>query len=682
MTGLNLFLGPGATNASKALYISQGTLGQPGDPYSVSNSPAPTAAYSQTNFTGGPYHINAFGTQTVGHVNGDYITLLGRLKTYGNGTATLDAKYYYYATGVVGNSWNTELDMNTNNITWDCSYSFNFSGTMTRMLLFENGQFPFYVFGFRASRNFPDVVGLDPGRIEVTPVPNSPAINMTNLAVEANSWSWSSPPGGYGTLNYQWYQNSVPIGGATSQYLNLPHTSLTDPNMPFGTDTGTFTSVATDPSGTWGAVTNSVVISGLPPPPPMVTGVQMFHSQNSILVTFSEANLTGAGATDHYVFSGGIVATSVTVFNTPSNSVAQILTSPLPVGTRITLTISGITNLTGEGLVNPNKTFWTDLIQTGVVNWEAWLCPFASDYDYFNIFVPTNPSPLILQSMALDSGEGPSSGVTLVGLDGYVGDDFGGKLYGWFIPPVTTNYVFFISCDDGGRLSLSTNASSTNLFVIACDSDWNGRDQWTNAADMFPTGSHRGDGNTNSTVQQSPATACLQNRSDQFIVAYYDSTGLPGGPPGAIDQMNWAEYAESQVWYCVLPGSPLWPNRDVYGQALITLQAGQMYYMQLEHVQNGGGYNESITYKIAGAPDPHSPSPSILAGVNIAGFAPFKPTLSIAETADGPQITYTGILLAGTTLSTITNQVAISSNGLSLYSPPDTRIGMFYRTGE
>ena len=59
--------------------------------------------------------------------------------------------------------------MKTNSIMWDCSYSFSFSGTMTRMLLFENGQFPFYVFGFRASRNFQDVVGLDPGALRCGP---------------------------------------------------------------------------------------------------------------------------------------------------------------------------------------------------------------------------------------------------------------------------------------------------------------------------------------------------------------------------------------------------------------------------------------------------------------------------------------------------------------------------------
>ena len=43
----------------------------------------------------------------------------------------------------------------------------------------------------------------------------------------------------------------------------------------------------------------------------------------------------------------------------------------------------------------------------------------------------------------------------------------------------------------------------------------------------------------NSVAGQSPATACLQNRSDQFIVAYYDSTGLPGGPAGATT--SWAD---------------------------------------------------------------------------------------------------------------------------------------------
>jgi hypothetical protein len=66
---------------------------------------------------------------------------------------------------------------------------------------------------------------------------------------------------------------------------------------------------------------------------------------------------------------------------------------------------------------------------------------------------------------------------------------------------------------------------------------------------------------------------------------------------------------------------------------------------------------------------------------------PFTPTISIAETAGGPVITYTGVLLAGTNLFTITNvlaqssgSTAISLGGPSQFSPPHTSPEMFYRT--
>jgi hypothetical protein len=733
VTGPNVYIGPtnvsnpwGQTNVSKAVYISQGTLGQPGNTNSTLYNPlldlsanppdqppnyAPpyNTEYTQTNFTSGPYHINSFGAQTVGHVSdssGHNIVVLGHLVTFGDGTARLDAKYY--GVGVGGNPWNTDLDQTTNSITWDCSYSFSYGGTMTRMLLFENGQFPDYMFGFRAGANFNSVVGLDPGRIAVAPLTNTYvgyAINMTNLAVEANSYSFASPPAGYGTLAYQWYQNGVAISGATSQFLNIASASLTDPNMPSGTDAGTYTSVATDPSGTWGSITDSVTIAVTQLAAPQVSGVQLLHNGNTFAVTYNQPNLTGIGNTNHYVFTGGVAAIGATVFNTSTSSVVQVTTTALPLGTRISLTISDATNVVGGTLVATNLTFWTDLVQTGVANWDAWLTTGAGNNYYFNTFLPANPTPLVGQSMALTSWDGPSSGVSMVGEDGYVGDWFGDKVYGWFIPPVTANYVFLISADDGARLSLSTNSSSTNLFVIACETDWSGNDQWTNIADTYGQGivnaPHRGDGTAtgvgptgyvwdNSVSGQSPATACLQNRSDQFIVAFYDSTGLPGGPAGATNQANWATYADEQIAVCIPPGmTNFWPQVDANGQALIHLQAGQMYYMQLEHTQTGGGYGEGVTYKIAGTPDPLSPTASIMTGSNIAGTVPFTPTISIVETNGAPLITYTGVLLTGTNLFSITNVVAqssaataISLGGPSQYSVPHTAPSMFYRTSK
>jgi len=699
VSGLNVYFGPtnvsapwGATNASKALYISQGTLGQPGnlnstlynplnDPSANPPEPAPPYSeyYSQTNFTGGPYHINALASETVGHVSGDFIVLLGHLKTFGNGTATLDAKYY--ATGVGGNPWNTELDTNPAAITWDCSYSFNFSGTMTRMLLFENGQFPFYIFGFRASTNFTQAVGLDPGYIKVsgsTNVFTGAPINMTNLAVEANSHSWVSPPSGYGRLTYQWYQNGAPINGATSNSLNIASASLSDPNMPSGTDAGTYTCVATDPSGTWGSATNLVVITVTQLQPPRLTSVLMLRNQTTFLLTFNEPNLTGVNDATHYVFDNGISVSNVSVLNQSNATTVQLRTTRLPLGTKLSLTISGVTNVVGGTLSTTNVAMWTDLIRTGVANWDGWLYPaLKSQSDYFNNLVPTNPTPTILQSVALASWDGPSSGITIVGGNGQAGEGFGGKLYGWFIPPVSTNYVFYISCDDGGRLSLSTNYSPANLRVIACESLWNGPNQWTNICDQYPgPGSpHRGDGTAtgagpagyvwdNSVAGQSPATACLQNRADQFIVAYYDSTGLSGGPAGATN--SWST-AVSQVSDCIPFGmTSFWPNVDTNGQALITLQAGQMYYMELENVQITGGYNEAVTYKIVGEPDPLSPSATALTGSVMAGTVRFTPTISIAQTSGGPVINYTGVLLAGTDVHGITNVVAQSSGSTAI----------------
>jgi hypothetical protein len=728
VTGLNLYFGPtnasnpwGETNASKAIYISQGTLGQAGNPGSTNYNPLfdPDAnppegsppTYTQTNFTGGPYHVNAFGAATVGSVAEDGIVLLGHLKTLGGGSATLDAKYY---TTVGGNANNITLDTNADGIVYDCSYAFNFGGTMTKMLLFQNGQFPFYVFGFRASTNLADVVGIDPGRIAVSPLANTFVgypINLTNLALIAPISSFSTPPNNYtGTLNYQWYQNGLSIPGATSQNINIAAASTNDPSMPAGTDAGAYTCVATDPSGTWGSVTTGPVnITVTQLNPPVVSGVQFFEDQSSIYLTFNEPNLNGADITNHYVLNNGIVVTNAVVINGASSTLVELQTTTQPPGTKVTLTISDLTNVVGQVIATgTTETFWTGLVSTGAVSWDAWTGPAGDSVGaYFGTFLPSDPQLTIASNMTLSSFEGPSTGINLNGGDG-LGTDFGDRMYGWFIPPVTTNYVFFISADDGARLSLSTNSEPTNLFVIAVETDWSGADFWTNYSTEYNSVDHRGDGtalindatattgwddsvaagssNLSGIWVPNPATACDQNRSDQFIVAYYDSyntqNGTTLGPPGANDSWT-GPYLDEQVTTVVAPGmTNFWPKVDAHGQALISLTAGQRYFMQLEHWQNTGGYDESVTYKYAGAPDPNTSTATVLTGDNIAALVPFTPGISIAKVAGEPVITYTGVLYAGTTVNAITNQVAISSGGPSQYSPPAASPALFYRTSE
>src|ERR1035438_2544301 len=94
--------------------------------------------------------------------------------------------------------------------------------------------------------------------------------------------------------------------------------------MPSGSDAGTYWCVATDPSGTWGSATNSVVIKVTQLQPPRLTSLQMLHDQTTFVLTFNEPNLTGVNDATHYVFDNGIVVSNVSVVNNSNSTAVQI----------------------------------------------------------------------------------------------------------------------------------------------------------------------------------------------------------------------------------------------------------------------------------------------------------------------------------------------------------------------
>ncbi|HEX9045891.1 MAG TPA: hypothetical protein VF988_02595, partial [Verrucomicrobiae bacterium] len=110
------------------------------------------------------------------------------------------------------------------------------------------------------------------------------------------------------------------------------------------------------------------------------------------------------------------------------------------------------------------------------------------------------------------------------------------RLSGWFIPPADGNYVFFINSDDTSDLFLSTNDISTNMVLIAQETGYAGAYQW----------------HTTST-----SGTASQKRSDTW------------SPDGGTT-MPWS--------------------------AGIPLLAGQRYYIQAVHEQDGGGADLNITY--------------------------------------------------------------------------------------
>ncbi|HEX4644816.1 MAG TPA: hypothetical protein VH598_04345, partial [Verrucomicrobiae bacterium] len=132
------------------------------------------------------------------------------------------------------------------------------------------------------------------------------------------------------------------------------------------------------------------------------------------------------------------------------------------------------------------------------------------------------------------------------------------QLVGVFIPPVTTNYVFWVNSDDQSDLFLSTDISPAHKKIIAQLTSWENAHEWTISAG---------------------GASLSQKRSDKFI------------PPGGTT----AQY----------PGG-------------IPLTAGHMYYIEYDHVQGGGGANGAVTYSFFGGPTPANGTGSIITNNTIA----------------------------------------------------------------
>src|SRR5206468_3315510 len=72
-------------------------------------------------------------------------------------------------------------------------------------------------------------------------------------------------------------------------------------------------------------------------------------------------------------------------------------------------------------------------------------------------------------------------------LSGYVGvfesginfaDNYANRFSGFFVPPATGNYVFYVTGDDDSDLFLSTDATPANKRLIAQETNWSNSRSW------------------------------------------------------------------------------------------------------------------------------------------------------------------------------------------------------------
>jgi regulation of enolase protein 1 (concanavalin A-like superfamily) len=63
-------------------------------------------------------------------------------------------------------------------------------------------------------------------------------------------------------------------------------------------------------------------------------------------------------------------------------------------------------------------------------------------------------------------------------------DNYGQRMHGYIVPPVTGNYTFWIASDDGGELWLSTDQNPLNQKLIANVAGWTNAREWTREANQ------------------------------------------------------------------------------------------------------------------------------------------------------------------------------------------------------
>ena len=177
--------------------------------------------------------------------------------------------------------------------------------------------------------------------------------------------------------------------------------------------------------------------------------------------------------------------------------------------------------------------------------------------------------------------------ITALDLDTF-GDNYAQRVRGYFIPPTTGKYTFFICSDDDSDLFLGTNDDPSTKRLIAQQNVWANPRNWVSTGNGDPV-------------------VISQKRSDTWVPD-------PANPP-----VNGAPYTGG-----------------------IQLTAGQRYYIEAVHAEGGGGDNLGVTYKFdptdtGNAADPTDGDPSLLTG-NVIGYLAAPASKTVAITRNGNSV--------------------------------------------
>src|SRR5205823_10223503 len=152
----------------------------------------------------------------------------------------------------------------------------------------------------------------------------------------------------------------------------------------------------------------------------------------------------------------------------PTNHTAVYLTTSMQTeGASYDLTVNGnVKDLAGHSISPNTAKLFANVFMSGVLEHKIWLGQVN------NITTLTNNIPVYGTPTIFDTRTNAEQGLNNAQNEGVPSQNYLSTLEGFFIPAVTTNYVFFFCADNDGYMYLSTDANPLNKKVIAADVGW------------------------------------------------------------------------------------------------------------------------------------------------------------------------------------------------------------------
>ena len=201
--------------------------------------------------------------------------------------------------------------------------------------------------------------------------------------------------------------------------------------------------------------------------PPSIVSAIAGDNLKAVTLTFSEdMSESGLATAANYTVSGVSVSAATAI----NPRTVRLTTSAMAQGAAVVVNASGVRDSAGNLIVAPGNSaaFTSPLIIPGVLKFEA-----------FTGIGGTVPNDLRANAKYPNSPDAVRL-VQAYELTGF-GDNYGGRIKGFFTPAATGDYVAYMASDDGGELYLSTDDSESNKKLIAVEPVWANSREWVTA---------------------------------------------------------------------------------------------------------------------------------------------------------------------------------------------------------